>query len=111
MTLMLELNRRIEVEATHAQLAGCFGTDGTRVGTADGRRSIAPSPRARRRCCCGCTGRATHVGLGDGLAMMSGCELTVRRWVRDGYSEAGTHATIDLQLLDRTAVRKLRGSR
>ena len=27
---------------------------------------------------------ATHSGLGDGACMMIGCELTVRRWVRDG---------------------------
>jgi len=36
------------------------------------------------RCCCGCDRRATHLGFADGYCMMSGCELTVRRWVRDG---------------------------
>jgi len=36
------------------------------------------------RCRCGCKRRATHIGLADGFGMMSGCELTVRRWVRDG---------------------------
>ena len=29
--------------------------------------------------------RSTRVGLGDGLALMDGCEMRVRRWVRDGY--------------------------
>lgn len=41
--------------------------------------------KSRRRCNCGCNGRATHIGTGDGAGMMGGCELTVRRWVRDGY--------------------------
>ncbi len=41
-------------------------------------------PTSRKRCSCGCNGRATHVGLGQGAGMMSGCEFYVRRWVRDG---------------------------
>jgi len=36
------------------------------------------------RCRCGCDRRASHLGLADGLCMISGCELTVRRWVRYG---------------------------
>jgi hypothetical protein len=47
-------------------------------------RSMKRAPNKRRECCCGCNGRLTHIGLGDGAGMMSGCELTVRRWVRDG---------------------------
>jgi len=39
---------------------------------------------SRRRCDCGCKGRATHIGTGQGAAMMNGCEFYVRRWVRDG---------------------------
>ena len=48
-------------------------------------RSIKKAENKRCKCYCGCYGKATHVGLGDGAAMMGGCELTVRRWVRDGY--------------------------
>ena len=47
-------------------------------------RSMRKAPNKRRKCYCGCGGRATHIGLGDGAGMMRGCELTVRRWVRDG---------------------------
>jgi len=73
-------------ENTKARLAGKIGSDGTRVGSVDGSRSlVSMPPRSRRRCGCGCDSRATHVGLGDGLALMSGCEMRVRRWVRDGY--------------------------
>ena len=47
-------------------------------------RSMIKRQNKRSKCYCGCNGRATHNGLGDGAGMMSGCELTVRRWVRDG---------------------------
>lgn len=42
------------------------------------------APRSRRRCNCGCRQRATHVGMANGCALVSGCELSIRRWVRDG---------------------------
>lgn len=47
-------------------------------------RSMTKAPNKRKKCYCGCGGRLTHIGLGDGAGMMSGCELSVRRWVRDG---------------------------
>jgi hypothetical protein len=47
-------------------------------------RSMKQRQNKRNKCYCGCFGRATHIGLGQGAAMISGCELTVRRWVRDG---------------------------
>jgi len=51
-------------------------------------RGIRKAPTtSRKRCGCGCKGRATHVGTGNGAGMMSGCELYVRRWVRDGYNQ------------------------
>ena len=47
-------------------------------------RSIGKVPsRMRRRCHCGCKRRATHTGLANGIAMTHGCELYIRRWVRD----------------------------
>lgn len=46
---------------------------------------LAPMPStSRRRCRCGCKSRSTHIGMANGVALMSGCELSVRRWVRDG---------------------------
>ena len=44
--------------------------------------------RNRRRCYCGCGAKASHVGMANGLGMTSGCELSMRRWVRDGYRAA-----------------------
>lgn len=42
------------------------------------------NPRSRRRCTCGCGRRATHLGMANGMALMSGCELRVVHWVRTG---------------------------
>lgn len=41
------------------------------------------NPRSRRRCWCGCKRRATHKGFADGVALTTGCEVYVRRWLRD----------------------------
>lgn len=49
-------------------------------------RPYPPTPRGkgRRRCWCGCKTWCTHVGTANGVALVSGCELVIRRWVRDG---------------------------
>lgn len=39
---------------------------------------------SRKRCQCGCKQRATHLGMANGVCLTSGCELKIRRWVRDG---------------------------
>lgn len=75
-------------EELRARLAGKFDAEGLRHGSVNGHRSLATvEPSSRRRCHCGCGKRATHNGLGDGLALMTGCEMSVRRWVRDGYTK------------------------
>lgn len=47
---------------------------------------FVPGPHGlgRRRCSCGCGQWATHKGVANGVALILGCELVVRRWVRDG---------------------------
>lgn len=42
------------------------------------------SPRSRRRCHCGCRKRASRRGMANGVALTTGCEMYIRRWVRDG---------------------------
>lgn len=39
-------------------------------------------PRARQRCSCGCKRRATHKGMANGVCLRSGCDLSIRRWVK-----------------------------
>lgn len=41
---------------------------------------------SRGRCHCGCKGRRTHNGMCNGVALASGCEFYVRRWVNAGRS-------------------------
>lgn len=55
------------------------------MGSVFGVRTMTPvANRSRRRCHCGCKKRATHLGRGDGVGLTTGCELSIRRWVRDG---------------------------
>ncbi len=46
-------------------------------------------PQSRRRCHCGCKQRATHIGMCNGVGLTTGCELYIRRWIRDGASTRG----------------------
>lgn len=39
--------------------------------------------KSRRKCHCGCGSRVTHSGTVNGIAMTTGCELHIRRWVKD----------------------------
>ena len=57
-------------------------------------RSMKKAPNKRCKCYCGYGGRETHIGLGDGAGMMSGCELSVRRWVRDGSAASSVNNSI-----------------
>lgn len=50
------------------------------------RYSQSVDPRSRRRCGCGCKRRATHLGMANGICLMTACELAVARWVRDPAS-------------------------
>lgn len=69
--------------------AAARGADGTYGSAADAAsRDFWPLPpryRNRRRCALCGVRKATHTGGANGLAMVSGCELCIRRWVRDGY--------------------------
>jgi len=40
--------------------------------------------KSRRKCTCGCEQKKTHTGFSGDLPLISGCELSIRRWVRDG---------------------------
>jgi hypothetical protein len=81
---MVDLNR-LQAAALKAALLG--GTDdwGRAASIRDTRYSEAypKGYRSRRMCRCGCGKRATHMGMAKGVALYSGCDLTVARWVRD----------------------------
>ena len=49
------------------------------------QRYIQPADsKVRRRCHCGCKKRAAFLGMANGVCLSMGCELSIRRWVRDG---------------------------
>ena len=57
------------------------------VGSDDMLRYMEPTANKRRRCNCGCKGAVTHRGMANGVTLMGGCELRVRRWVRDSLED------------------------
>ena len=51
-------------------------------------RYIEPvDTRSRKRCTCGCKQRATYRGMANGVCLSVGCELSMRRWKRDGIKK------------------------
>lgn len=55
-----------------------------RYGSADTHIRYAEliAPKSRRRCGCGCGLRATHRGAANGVTLRTGCEMSIRRWVK-----------------------------
>lgn len=51
-------------------------------------RYMEPQPaNSRRRCPCGCRKRATHLGMANGVGLISGCEPSMLRWVAAGKKQ------------------------
>lgn len=52
---------------------------------ADPRYALAMDSKRRNRgeCGCGCGRKTTHVGVANGMGMTSGCEWSIRQWVRN----------------------------
>ena len=65
--------------------------DGMRWGSAEHHETYIEKakPTSRARCRCGCNQRATHVGKANGIALKIGCELSVRRWIRNTNRDRG----------------------
>ena len=36
------------------------------------------------KCFCGCGSPKTHLGMANGVCLISACEMRVRRWVKEG---------------------------
>lgn len=57
------------------------------VAHADGARYMEPLTKPhRRKCYCGCNGPATHRGVVNGIGLAVGCELHIRRWVKNWHN-------------------------
>lgn len=46
-------------------------------------------PGRQPKCYCGCDGNKTHLGFANGVCLTSGCEMTIRRWVKEGARRNG----------------------
>lgn len=78
--------RNLSPAALKAAMEGGTATWGQWASSEKHVRYMEPlEPEYRlRKCRCGCLRRETHRGMANGMALMEGCELEVRRWVRDG---------------------------
>lgn len=48
-------------------------------------RYVEPvNSRSRQRCHCGCNRRATHLGMANGVGLITGCEFSMHRWAKTG---------------------------
>ena len=85
---MVNLND-ISRSARSAAMRGGVAGWGEVGSSATNIRYIEPRQKRQGRppkCHCGCKGAKTSVGFANGVALMSGCELSVRRWVKGGCS-------------------------
>lgn len=83
---MVDLSK-LSPPALKAAIKG--GTKGWGRSASDaGYRYVEPleAKYRRRKCHCGCDGRASHRGMVNGVALVEGCELSIARWQRDPRS-------------------------
>ena len=84
----MDMNK-LQPKALAAAMKG--GTDGWGqvASAAEHVRYAEPvRPTSRRRCACGCNGRATLMGMANGMALATGCELAIARWVKTGRTKS-----------------------
>lgn len=75
-----------ERQETRARLAspGDWGRHGSSTSHVRYAKEYKRRPGGQPRCHCGCKSTVTHLGMANGVCLTSGCELYVRRWVRNG---------------------------
>lgn len=78
---MADLNKMAKAERSAAMRGGMDGWGQVGSDSEHVRYAMPAEPKSRRRCYCGCNGRATHLGMANGVCLRSGCELSIRRWV------------------------------
>ena len=81
---MTDLNK-LSPAARSAAMRGGTSQWGT-VGGMPGQiryMELRPKRAGRKpKCSCGCGTPKTHTGFANGVCLMGGCEMHVRRWVR-----------------------------
>lgn len=79
----------LQPSALRAAMKGGTSAWGVIGSSADHVRYAEALPKinARRKCNCGCGGKATHLGMANGIGLMRGCQLSMARWVKTGFSK------------------------
>lgn len=80
---MVDLNKLSPPELKAAMEGGTvgWGQHGSAVDHVRYMKEV--SPKSRRRCHC-CKKRATHLGMANGVALATGCEKDIKKWVDGG---------------------------
>lgn len=83
---MADLNNMSPAARSAAMRGGISGWG--EIGSAS-RNIRYMEPRKKRpgrqpKCCCGCDQYKTHLGFANGVCLTSGCEMKIRRWVKEG---------------------------
>lgn len=81
---MIDLNQLSPVARSAAMRGGTAGW-GQVGGLAEHILYMEVRPKRRGRqpkCHCGCGTPKTHTGFANGVCLTSGCELSMRRWVK-----------------------------
>lgn len=85
---MVDMNNMKPAELRAAIQGGTAGWGQVASATENVRYKLAlPKIKARRQCHCGCEGKATHVGMANGIGLTRGCEMSMQRWVTTGQSK------------------------
>jgi len=87
---MVDLNKLSKPALSAAMRGGTEGWGEMGSSTMNVRYIDLAPPRSRRRCHCGCEGRATHRGLANGVCLVSGCQMAILRWVKTGSTKVRT---------------------
>ena len=84
----MDLNK-LKPKALAAAMKGGTAGWGEVASAAEHVRYAQPVlPASRRRCHCGCKRRATHFGMANGCCLVTGCELSIQRWIKTGRTRA-----------------------
>ena len=86
---MVDLNRLKGSELSAAMRGGTEGWG--KQGSVNNIKYSVQKPKAAGRCCgcsCGCKSSITHLGMANGVCLISGCEFSVKLWVSTGRIKA-----------------------
>lgn len=103
----MDLNKLAPKALAAAMKGGTAGWGRVASAAEHVRYSQPVHPASRRRCTCGCNGRATQMGMANGLALASGCELAIARWVKTGHTKSRSQRMSDAGFTRRPSAKSL----